>query len=176
MESQILLYLNSLSTPWLDNVMLVVTRLGGVAAVLLAAFFMLAVLYRLRRWQSLAVVAVGMTGTLVLMSGLKLLFARQRPELWELLTHESTYSFPSGHAAMSSVLAICVVMLAWRSRWRWLVAGIAVLYVLAIGFSRMYLGVHYPTDILAGWTVAVLWMLVTVRATGLVGARRRLRR
>jgi undecaprenyl-diphosphatase len=124
-----------------------------------------AVLYRMQRWQSLAFVALSVSGALVINTALKLVFIRQRPELWELLTHESTYSFPSGHAAMSSALALTIIVLVWNSRWRGPVVGIGALYVLAIGFSRLYLGVHYPTDVLAGWIVSAIWVFIAYKIT-----------
>ena len=83
--------------------------------------------------------------------------ARERPSFWESITPELTYSFPSGHAIGSATLAGVLVLLAWRGRWRWPVVACVAPLVLLIGFSRVYLGVHFPSDIVAGWAAAIAW-------------------
>jgi len=88
--------------------------------------------------------------------------------LWESIAPEITYSFPSAHAMGSMALACVLVLLAWPSRWRWWVAVPAALFVLGVGLSRVYLGVHYPSDILAGWAAALVW---TIAVHGLVFRR-----
>ena len=97
---------------------------------------------------------------LLLSTGLNLLlkefFARERPDLGSLLT-ESSYSFPSAHAMGSMTLAIVLSLLAWHTRWRWPILIAALAFALAVGASRVYLGVHFPSDILAGWAAAVAW-------------------
>lgn len=161
MDARILLHINEWSSPWLDQLMLFVTNLGGYLFVLFATFIIAAFLIRTKRWYSAILVTIGVGGAAVITSILKLIFARDRPELWQVLEYESTYSFPSGHATLSFALALCIVALCWRTKWRWHVVGTAILYVALIGFSRLYLGVHYPTDILAGWTVAGVWVVTT---------------
>ena len=84
-------------------------------------------------------------------------FARTRPSLWESISPESTFSFPSGHAMGSMTLAWVCMLLAWRTGWRWPVTIAALAFTLLVGLSRIYLGVHYPSDILAGWTAASVW-------------------
>ncbi|MGV8943155.1 phosphatase PAP2 family protein [Thermomonas sp.] len=96
-------------------------------------------------------------GSVLLNLGAKQLFARQRPSLWESIAPESSFSFPSGHAMGSMTLACVLVLLAWRTRWRWPVLAVTSIFVALVGFSRIYLGVHYPSDILAGWTAAITW-------------------
>lgn len=172
MDAQILLYINSLSTPWLDSVMLTVTHFGDVATVLLVTFFVASILYRFEKYQQLLFLVTSIAGALVVNSGLKLLFARQRPDLWELLTHESTFSFPSGHAALSSALALSIIILVWKTRWRWLATGVGAVYVIAIGFSRMYLGVHYPSDVLAGWFVSAICVYGAYKLTSYIYSQR----
>ncbi len=101
---------------------------------------------------------------MILNQGLKLLFQRPRPELWPPLITEHTYSFPSGHALQGTVLyGASSYLLANRfPRWaNWLYGG-AILLVGAIGLSRLYLGVHWPLDVLAGWTVGFLWLITCI--------------
>jgi undecaprenyl-diphosphatase len=73
------------------------------------------------------------------------------------LAHETSPSYPSGHALVSAAFALALVIIARETRWRWRVGAAASAYVLAVGFSRLYLGVHYPSDVLAGWCLAVAW-------------------
>jgi membrane-associated phospholipid phosphatase len=113
---------------------------------------------------------IAIVGSVLLNLGAKHLFARARPTLWESIAPESSYSFPSGHAMGSMTLACVLVLLTWHTRWRWPVAIAASAFVVLVGFSRLYLGVHYPSDILAGWTAALVW---TVGMYALVFNQRR---
>ena len=79
--------------------------------------------------------------------------------LWESIVPEHNYSFPSGHAMGSMTLACVLVLLAWRTRARWAVLCAAAVFVVLVGMSRVYLGVHYPSDILAGWAAAIAWTI-----------------
>ena len=85
-----------------------------------------------------------------------------RSDLWERLITETSYSFPSGHAMLSSMLAFAVIAIAWRTRYRLIATIAALLFMVLVSFSRLYLGVHYPTDIVAGWLVSVSWLLVVL--------------
>ncbi|MEO6155271.1 MAG: phosphatase PAP2 family protein [Thermomonas sp.] len=109
-------------------------------------------------------------GSALLNLGTKQLFARARPTLWESIAPESSFSFPSGHAMGSMTLACVLVLLAWHTRWRWPVLAVTSVFVALVGLSRIYLGVHYPSDILAGWAAALVW---TVGMYALVFIQRR---
>ncbi|HEY6544240.1 MAG TPA: phosphatase PAP2 family protein [Dokdonella sp.] len=143
--------------PRLDALFVAATLAGyqfGVVPVDIALVLGLGIARRLRAglFAGLAIV-----GSALLNLAAKPVFGRERPSLWESIAPEDNYSFPSGHAMGSMTLACVLVLLAWRTRWRWpvLVAGAA--FVVLVGMSRVYLGVHYPSDILAGWTAAVAW-------------------
>lgn len=115
-----------------------------------------------KRWLREGLFAgVAIIGSALLNLGAKQLFARERPALWESIAPETTYSFPSGHAMGSMTLAWVVVLLAWRTRWRLPVLLLAVTFAVLVGLSRVYLGVHYPSDILAGWAAASIWTVGT---------------
>jgi undecaprenyl-diphosphatase len=120
------------------------------------------VFYR-RGWRLSAVLlAVSTGGSIVLTTVLKGVFQRARPELFDSGYQASFYSFPSGHATVAvGFYGMLTVILAYRLRGfaRWAVAVSGVLVVILIGFSRLYLGVHYPTDILAGYLSALLWLV-----------------
>ncbi|MDB5176352.1 MAG: phosphoesterase, PA-phosphatase-like protein [Candidatus Saccharibacteria bacterium] len=165
-DTQLLLFINSFANPALDKIMLFITTIGDVSSVLTVTVAVLAVLFWKKRWHAFALVAFSIAGAAALNIVLKLVFERQRPHLWDLLVHESTYSFPSGHAMLTSSLALALIIVAWNTKWRWLVTVVGAVYVLAVGFSRMYLGVHYPTDIVAGWCVAAVWVIVVATILG----------
>lgn len=86
-----------------------------------------------------------------------MLLHRVRPHLWESPAPEFDYGFPSGHAMSSMTLVAVLVILTWGSRWRWWVLAAGTIFVLVIGWTRLYLGVHYPSDILAGWMASIAW-------------------
>ena len=99
----------------------------------------------------------------------KLIFHRVRPHLWPSLTPEADYSFPSGHALISLAVMVSLLLLAWPTRWRGPTLLAGGFFVLLVGLSRLYLGVHYPTDVLAGWAAGGAWCCAV-----LLGVRPRL--
>jgi len=146
------------ATARLDTFMLLITRIGAPLPMLaVVALSLLALLLRGRRTDLLFVaVAVGGAAALNLLA--KLLFQRARPALWPSLTPETDYSFPSGHAMGSLAVVAALSVLLWHTRWRWAVLAAGLLFVLAVGLSRIYLGVHFPSDILAGWSASLAWV------------------
>jgi membrane-associated phospholipid phosphatase len=112
-----------------------------------------------RRYRDGLFFGLAVLGSLALNLAAKAYFARTRPDLWLSLAPETSYSFPSGHAMGSATLAVALALLAWRTPWRWPVAAAGALFVVLVGLSRIYLGVHYPSDILAGWTAATAWVV-----------------
>jgi undecaprenyl-diphosphatase len=117
-----------------------------------------ALLWR-KRWREASFVAISFVGSALLNLGSKQFFQRDRPSLWESIAPESTFSFPSGHAMGSMTLAVTVALLAWNTRWRWPVLVLAPGFSVLVSVSRVYLGVHYPSDILAGWCAALVWVV-----------------
>jgi undecaprenyl-diphosphatase len=135
-----------------------VTALGGIAwAVPLTAAAVIAALLRRRR-RGAALMLLAFAGAELLQLGLKPLFGRPRPSVFPPLEHIGNAAYPSGHALVSAALACALVAIWPKSRLRTLVAALAAVYVLAVGFSRLYLGVHYPSDVLAGWLLAAAWV------------------
>ena len=157
-DKQILEFLHRNSTPWLDRLALAFTAAGdplpmGILAVVITLG--LAVWgSRLQAWFF----GLSVGGAMGLNLLVKLLFARPRPALWISLKPAFYYSFPSGHAMGAAAVATAVGLLLWQHRGYWLAWVLGLLFVLGVGWSRVYLGVHYPSDVLAGWTGSVGWV------------------
>ncbi len=149
--------------PWIEELCRDFTALGGVAVLTLAclaiAGFLL--LDGKKRWAGLVVSA--MAGGVLFGVALKSLFDRPRPDLVPHGSNVYTTSFPSGHSTMAAVAYLTAAALLCRlydrKRLQVYLITWAVLLTLAIGFSRVYLGVHWPTDVLGGWTLGAVWAL-----------------
>jgi undecaprenyl-diphosphatase len=152
--------------PWLNNLMRAITFLGQhqfliPANLLLIVYFLT---FRRKSWFSIRIAAIGIS-SLVLMFALKLLFMRERPPD-PLLYAADGYSFPSGHAVMSvafygTLIYICSFTVQ-RKVFRVVIYSFLVLLILCIGFSRIYLRVHYTSDVIVGLIVGVLWLLISL--------------
>lgn len=159
-DTAILHAINTQSTAWLDYGMPVIAHAGDIITVLALSLVLCGVLYRMRKLPAIATVIVAVGGAVALNAGLKVLFQRDRPELWDLFVYESTFSFPSGHALITSAFVVTVICILWHTKWRYWALAIGSIYGFLVGFSRLYLGVHYPTDVLAGWCVGIAWALI----------------
>ena len=161
-DRSVLLWIHSTFPGWLGEPMRLVTALGYYWVVLPLLAVVVFLFYR-RGWKLSAILlCVSAVGSFLLTTMLKSVFERARPELFDSGYHASFYSFPSGHATIAvGFYGMLTVILAYRMRGlaRWAVVLSGVLVVLLIGFSRLYLGVHYPTDVLAGYLSALLWLV-----------------
>ncbi|MDB5268601.1 MAG: hypothetical protein JWP58_1641 [Hymenobacter sp.] len=125
-------------------------------------------LLRRRQWRAAWVWFAAVGGSMLLTQIIKPLVARPRPLLWASIRPEHTLSFPSGHAMDTAAIATALVLLCWGNRargWAWLMP----LFALAVGWARIYLGVHNPSDVLAGWAAAVAWVVLVHLAARRLG-------
>jgi undecaprenyl-diphosphatase len=118
----------------------------------------------MRRYGATMLVLVASVGGGILSQGLKQLFGRPRPEVVPHLVVVESLSFPSGHSMAAAVIYLTLGALlarfAARRRVRIYVIGVSFALTFLIGITRVYLGVHYPTDVLAGWAAGLAWALV----------------
>lgn len=160
-DESVLRWAASLHTPTLDSVMLEITTLGTGTVVLMIVCVAALFLTLTRHKYSALLLIVATAGGLLLDMWLKHWFARPRPHVFVWGTQAFGSSFPSGHAMSATVVYSTVAYLAARlheRRWaRAITMSIALLLVLLICFSRIYLGVHYPSDVAAGVIIGLAW-------------------
>lgn len=147
--------------PWVKLAMLDLTALGGTAVLTIIAFGSIGFLAAQRRWSRALFLAGAIGGGALLNTVLKIGFARPRPDIVAHLVDVTSQSFPSGHAMNSAVVYLTLGALGSRATKgaaakAYLVAA-AIVLTLIVGFTRVYLGVHWPTDVLAGWAAGAAW-------------------
>ncbi len=158
-DEPILRFAHDLTTPSLDVFMLGISVLGlsyGVVPIDVGTLLLL-LLWNRRRdalFFGLSVIGAG-----VLNQSAKVFFGRPRPKLWPSIAPEQTLSFPSGHAMGSMACVAALIVLLWPTRWRWPALALGGVFVILVGVSRVYLGVHFPSDILAGWGASLGWVI-----------------
>ena len=161
-DDAILLGIHSIASPALDVAVSILTQFGGLIAMATLTAGAMALFAVRRQWRRAAILGVTVAGASALNLVLKTIFARSRPDLWTHIVTETSYSFPSGHAMASMALASGLILVLWRTRYRYLALAGGTIYVLIVAFTRMYLGVHFPTDIIAGWCMSIAWALVVM--------------
>ena len=149
---------------WLGNVARDITSLGSGAVLTIFTLIVAGALALYRSWHEVLLLVVALLGGAALSLGLKGLFERERPALVPHLDVVSTYSFPSGHALLSAVVYLTLGALLARLAEGWWTrlyfVGVAAALTLLVGASRVYLGVHYPTDVAAGWAAGLAWAVL----------------
>jgi membrane-associated phospholipid phosphatase len=163
-DKNFLLWLHQFANPTLDQLMLFTTEIGNPTTVVTVAVITLAILWwRSYRLEAM-VFAITCLGGAILNTGLKLFFSKVRPQLWKQLIVETSFSFPSGHAIGSIVLYgfIAYLLASFYPKYSPIIYTLVVILIGMIGISRLYLGVHWLTDIIAGYGVGFLWLMVCI--------------
>ena len=155
----ILSWIHAHASPAADWWMVCVTQLGVWGGVVPLSVLVVIGLLARRRPLAALFVTLSMLGTWALNDAAKAFYGRGRPALWDSPAPEQWFSFPSGHAMASMALGTAVTVLAWPTRARWPVALISAVFVLSVSLSRLYLGVHYPSDVLGAWLASLAWVL-----------------
>ncbi len=149
---------------WLKDFMRDVTALGGAPVLILISLGVIGYLILQKSYRSLALVIIATVSGLLMSLILKFYFIRPRPEVVPHLMTETTPSFPSGHSMMSAViyftLAALLTRLETSNKIRIYTISLTLFVVFIVGISRVFLGVHYPTDVLGGWTFGLFWAML----------------
>ena len=153
---------------WVEEAARDITALGGVAVLTLLVTLVVIHFLLRGKWRTGAFLAfVVVTGTLI-SNALKVFFDRPRPDLTGIV-HVATASFPSGHATVSAVtylsLGVVLARASDRKRLKLFYIAAAIFLTGIVGLSRLYLGVHYPTDVAAGWALGAAWAILCALAT-----------
>jgi len=163
-DKSILLWIHQFTNPVLDRVVLGITQMGNPKVVVPITLTVFVWLWWRKHRLEAKFFALDAFGGAVLSAGLKLAFSKPRPQLWPQLITETTYSYPSGHALGSMVLYGFLAYLLssfFPTYLRPIYAG-AIALIIAIGLSRLYLGVHWPTDIIGGYVIGFLWLFTCI--------------
>ncbi len=164
-DSAVVNALHASSSPALVNLMLTISLVGNEIPQVITVGLVVLFIVR-RRWIDLLLLVLAVGGAQIVNTLLKLIFNRARPVLIDPVTVGIGASFPSGHAMGALVFyGVCAYFLISRSNhWneRIIIFVIAVLVVMLVGFSRIYLGVHYPSDVLAGYSAGTVWLIGSI--------------
>jgi undecaprenyl-diphosphatase len=140
-----------------------VTAMGGVTVMLLVTIVGVLAFLMHRRWWHAGILGVTVLAANISSEVLKRTYGRPRPELVPHLSYVYSASFPSGHSVLSAAtfltLAMLISSLEPNRGTKIMVFVLALGLLLAVGFSRIYLGVHWPSDVLAGWCLGAAWAL-----------------
>jgi len=160
---------------WLSEVARDITALGGVAVLTLLTCLATIHLLLRREWRTAALVAAAAISGTMVSNVLKDMFARPRPELTAIAEY-GVGSFPSGHSTASAVvyltLGLWLAHAAEQRRMKVFYVLTAILLTTLVGLSRLYLGVHYPTDVAAGWAIGSAWALICSLIATAIGSRK----
>ena len=175
-DEGVMAYLGAHRIDWVQASLVEITNLGTGLVIMMIVGVAALLLWNTRHRYSALLLLVSAGGGLVLNGLLKLGFDRERPHMFDWATHASSSSFPSGHAMSSATVYTTIAYLAARLQRHWwaklLTAATAVVLIVIICLSRLYLGVHYPSDVLAGVIMGVAWaafcmaMLEVIQALG----------
>jgi undecaprenyl-diphosphatase len=149
---------------WFEGMIRDFTSLGGTAILVLVVTAVGGYLIMLRQYKTLVIVLTAVIGGAILSFFLKDVFDRPRPDLVMQGAFYTNPSFPSGHALLAAAtyltLGSLLARIQTRLRLKAFIILLAVVVAALVGFSRVYLGVHWPSDVLAGWTIGIVWALL----------------
>jgi undecaprenyl-diphosphatase len=160
-------------SPTFNNLMLLFTDLGKVQIVAVGVAAVAFSFFLLKRWHALIILILSVVGGEAIVGILKHVIHRPRPPLVHALAPENSYSFPSGHAFVAFSFYGLLTYFAFRAiknrLLRMLIILVGILLIFGIGFSRIYLGVHWPSDVLAGYALGAAWLAALITALEIRG-------
>ena len=158
----IILAIHQFGNPTLDAFMRFVTQTGETGAMAIAIILAGWFIWKHRQVEAFSIL-IAFGGALAINAVLKLLFARPRPNLFPPLIVESGFSFPSGHVTASVAVFGFLAVLLWQNK-HYVWALLSGTWIFMVAISRIYLGVHYPSDTIAAIAFASLWLIVVIYA------------
>ncbi|MED4205141.1 phosphatase PAP2 family protein [Neobacillus mesonae] len=165
-DRTIISVVQGMESPGLTTVMKIFTFIGSTKFVIILSVFLIFFLYKvLKHRLELILFVMAIAGTAIINVLLKHFFHRVRPDFHRLI-EVSGYSFPSGHAMSAFTVYVMISFLLWRHitnrAGRSILILFSILMILAIGISRIYLGVHYPSDIVGGYLASSVWVSMAI--------------
>lgn len=163
-DRAVALAIHRIDSPVLDQIFITITQLGSNVMINVAVLATTIWLWRGGHRRTAVILIVNAVVAQILMVALKIWIARPRPTLFDEITRPETFSFPSGHAmtAMAIYGGIAAALITHYRHHRVAITAAAALLIAAIGFSRVYLGVHWPLDVLAGFAAGTPFVVATV--------------
>ena len=164
LDTNILLAIRRIHTTLLDQAMMGITFLGDPSVLFVICLGIGIWLLKQGRRSTAVTLGIAVVGAIGLNVLLKHLFSRARPALWNRIVDVGHYSFPSGHAMVSLVIygLIGYILATKFTQHQKIIFSCTVILILAIGFSRLYLGVHWPTDVAAGYAAGFVWLVACI--------------
>ncbi|WP_426004203.1 phosphatase PAP2 family protein [Paenarthrobacter sp. NyZ202] len=168
LDDPVLSAAKNVRSPELDVAVTAYTNIGGTVGMpLLATAIMVALALRRRSWTPVILMLAAGLGSLIITILGKPLFGRARPDLSDAIPpYEHSASFPSGHSlnsiVIAGIVAYLVILRLKTARARVLTIAVAVIFALTMGLSRVYLGHHWLTDVLAAWAIGVAWLALVI--------------
>lgn len=157
-------YIGTLWNPLLNKLMIFVTHIGGTISLSILSAILLVFFMSKRKWRYSTLLIASMTGGEIIKTVVKYIVGRDRP--LNSLIEANGYSFPSGHATLS-IIFFSILIYYFKNHvanktQRYITVSISVFLIIAIGFSRVYLSVHWPTDIVAGYALGLFWLTLLI--------------
>ena len=143
---------------FLNDFSVSLSYIGGLPFTLLLCSVGCVYFYWKKKIANILFIGVGISGSVALGWSLKYLVDRPRPDMMYQMVKTYGASFPSAHSLYAAVLASLVWGIVYQKAEAKVIAAVAILWCLAMGFSRVYLGAHFPTDVIAGWSIGLIWI------------------
>jgi undecaprenyl-diphosphatase len=148
---------------WLKEAASDITSLGGISVLALFGLFVVTFLIIQRKWLSSLLLVIGLAGGVLLSEGLKAVFERERPPAAVQAVETLNASFPSGHALLATLFYLSLAIMLTRAfpkrRLKVFVLCVGIALAVLVGLTRVYLGAHWASDVLAGWAVGAAWAM-----------------
>jgi undecaprenyl-diphosphatase len=157
-DEAILRFMQHRANATLDRIMVLASEIGSGPVVGIVDLVVCLLLIVRRRWFDALFWALATGGAALLNQLAKHGYERSRPDFWVSIAPETSFSFPSGHTMQSTALAAALLVLLWPTAARLPAVLGGTIFALLVGVSRVYLGVHYPSDVLAGWAASIAWV------------------